>query len=156
MRYLRIGLALLACVLLSSPGTAGEHTATPGSITFLATTPLNGAAASRTFTISNPSLAFAQANLEVTRVRAAGTDLTLTCKSSVGGAAPTAVRTTCSWDAAGVCTSQTATQKSSTSTSEVLAWEVRVLGWRRTDCTLASTSANGSDTAAVVGGMVTY
>jgi hypothetical protein len=155
MRYLRIALAVIACVLLSPPTTAAPHTGTPAAITFLAATALNGSAASRTFTISNPKLEFAIANLEVTRVRNAGIDLTLTCKSGVTSSAPTAVRGTCSFDAAGVCTHVTATMKSGTSASEVLAWQVDILGWQRTDCTLASTSANGSDTAAVVGRLVT-
>ncbi len=155
MRTVRLALALLAVLFLSPVATAGGAHLGDNVQTFLATTALNGTAASRTFTINNPGLQFALANLEITRVRAAGADLTLTCKSSVTSSAPTAQRTTCSFDSTGVCTSVTATLKSGTSASEVLAWQVGILGWQRTDCTLASTSANGSDTVAVVGRLVT-
>lgn len=144
-------LLLLAGAVRADAAALGEQT------TFLATAALNGSAASLTFTINNPNGAYTYANLELVRTRVAGSDLTMTCKSTTNGisSAPTATRGVCTYDASGVCTQLTATRKSSTSVTETLPWTVNILGWTRTDCTVASTGAGVTDTIAVTGRMVT-
>lgn len=115
---------------------------------------MNGSAASRTFTITNPKGGYAYANLEIARTRSAGTDFTMTCVSTVGTGVPVAQRTVCTYDSSGLCTSSTATQTSTTSVTENLAWVVGILGWTRTDCVVASAAANGSDLVTIIGNMV--
>lgn len=117
---------------------------------------LDGAASTRTFTITNPRGRFSIANLEVNRIRASGTDLTMTCKStSRASTTPTATREICTYDSNGICVSKTATMKSTTSVSEIKAWPVNILGWERTDCVLTSTAAAAGDKATVTGRKVT-
>lgn len=117
---------------------------------------LSGAEATRDFTIDNPRGRFAFVNLKVSRTRSTGTDLTMTCKSTTrSSTTPTATRTICTYDTAGVCISKTAQLKSTTSSTETLAWRVDILGWERTDCVLASSSAGAGDKATVTGRKVT-
>lgn len=148
--FRRLALLFLALAAPAYAATLSEQK------TYLAAAALNGSAASLTFTISNPNGAYSYANLELTRVRVSGTDLTMTCKSTTNGSsAPVGTRGVCTYDAAGVCTEITATRKSATSSSETLPWIVNIHGWTRTDCTLASTAAGATDTIAVAGRMVT-
>lgn len=158
----RIILALVLLVAVPSVSRASLSVETLHAVnnpstatTYLATTALNSAASALTFRLTNPGGQYAMANIEITRTRVAGTDLTLTCKSSTTpGGTPTAVRTTCSYDASGVCLSSTATKKSGTSTTETLAWQINIRGWLVTDCTFASTAAGASDFVGAVGNMV--
>ena len=139
---------LIALAALAATTVGAEET-------YLRRQPLNGTAASLTFTISNGDGKYSYANIEVSRTRVAGTDLTLTCKSTTRkSTTPTAVRTKCDYDASGVCTSVTATLKSATSATEVLAWRVSVAGWERTDCTFASTAAGATDLVSATGRLV--
>lgn len=116
---------------------------------------LSGSAAGRTIRIDNPRGGYATAVLVVDRTRSAGTDLTMTCVSAIAAGAPAAVRGTCAYDSNGVCTFKPATWKAVTSASEVLEVRVDVLGRVRTDCTFASTSADGDDEVTVTGILVT-
>jgi hypothetical protein len=119
----------------------------------LTATALNGVA---TFTITNTDSQYYQANLEVARTRLAGTDLTMTCVSTTSRTAtPTAQRQDCEMaSSSATCTHYQTIWKSPTSSTETLAWEVKILGWYRTDCTFASTLAGGSDFVAVTGALV--
>lgn len=143
-------LLIIAALLSAGEAEVGDQETYGRRLT------LSGAASTRTFTINNPRGRFAFANLEVVRVRSAGTDLTMTCKSTTRtGTTPTATREVCIYDTAGICISTTATMTSSTSSSETKAWRVNILGWERTDCELASTSAGAGDKATVTGRKVT-
>ena len=141
---------LLIAAMLAAPVEVGPEETYGRRLT------LSGAASTRDFTITNTGGKYSFANLEVVRVRSAGTDLTMTCVSTTRtSTTPTAARTICTYDASGVCASATAQLKSATSASETLAWRVDVAGWERTDCTLASTSAGAGDLATVTGRKVT-
>jgi hypothetical protein len=169
MNRLIIALALVG--LLASPAfgqtNPSAYTVAPHNIspkggnravsygTLLDDIALNGAASVRTFSVNNQGGGFAYLNMEVVRTRVAGTDLTLTCLSTVReSTAPTAQRTTCTFDANGACTSKTATLQSTTSSTETLAWTVNVLGWLRTTCVFASTSAGATDKLTVYANVV--
>jgi hypothetical protein len=120
--------------------------------TVLASTALSGGPV---FTITNPGAGFAKAVLTMNRTRSAGTDMTMTCTQSRDGGTTKAKLQTCEFTAAsGTCTHYDVTWKSSTSSSEILSWEVTVLGQPLTYCTLASTSAD-TDTIVVTGMLVT-
>lgn len=143
LRFLTLGLLLGIALPAAAMPYISERT------TVLSAVALNASAGTRTFSIMNPSGAYLKANLEMQRTRVAGTDLTLTCVKTTSDttppATPTGVMTACVWDATGVCTSVTATLKSTTSVTETLAWELDISGYTRTDCTVASTSAGGTD-----------
>jgi hypothetical protein len=115
---------------------------------------LNAAAGARTFRLTNTGGSYAKANLVMKRTRVAGTDLTMTCTSSQDGGTTNATRQTCAYDSLGVCSHVTATWKSATSATETLGWEVRIAGWKITDCVVASTSAGGTDLLTVTGDLV--
>ncbi len=160
IRRLRLVVVSLALVVGAQAHAASMSEYT----TFLASTPLNGSANSRTFSIVNPTGTYATLRLEVKRTRAAGTDLTLTCISTndplqmsvaIGSLTDPGTRTTCAYDASGFCNSVTATYRSTTSVSETMLWSIDVLGYMRTDCTFASTAAGGSDFVQAKGRMVT-
>ncbi len=138
-------------ILLAALAAAGVGERTE----FIRRVALNGAAATRTITFDNSSHAYDKAVLEVWRTRAAGTDLTATCKGTVNPTAtPESVMGVCSYDASGVCTFSAGTLKSNTSTSEKLAWEVSLTGWAKVTCVFASTSAGASDLLTVTGRLV--
>ena len=118
--------------------------------TLLDTTLLSG---SPTFTISNPGAGYAVALLTMVRTRSAGTDLSMTCARSNDGFVSSAKVQICSY-AGGTCTHADVTWKSATSVTETLAWEVGILGWIQTKCTLTSTSAT-TDTIKVDASVVT-
>ena len=119
--------------------------------TLLATTALS---TGPTFTIENPGAGYAVANLTMIRTRNAGTDMTMTCTHTNDGGTTNPKVQVCSWSG-GTCTHADVTWKTSTSTTETLAWQVDILGWISTTCTLASTSSNSSDTIKVLGAVVT-
>lgn len=118
--------------------------------TLLDTTLLSG---SPTFTLNNPGAGYAVALLTMVRTRSAGTDMSMTCVRSNDGFITSAKVQICSY-AGGTCTHADVTWKSATSSTETLAWEVGILGWIQTTCTLTSTSAT-TDTIKVLGSMVT-
>lgn len=156
---MRLALSLVLVLLgaCASEGSAPLHKSNhpTAQTTFLAEVALNGSAASRTFTIDNTKGGYAYANLEIFRTRSAGTDFSMTCVSTTGTETPTAVRPTCSFDSSGVCELKTAQLNSETSSTEAWAIDLRILGWKSTDCTFVSTAAAAGDTVEVLGALVT-
>lgn len=127
-----------------------------GSITFLDLgTLLSSTALSTgpTFIIYNPGGMYKQANLIMARTRSAGTDMTMTCTRSLNNGTTKGTMQNCT-DSSGTCTHNTVTLKSPTSSTETLAWELTVLGWPYSQCTMASASSTGSDLLVVTGALI--
>lgn len=152
--------ALLAALsVVAAAPTGPTHYVSPkGSyLTLLNNIALNASAGTRTFSLTLAQVeGMANLVLTVNRTRHLGTDLTMTCTHSRDGGTTNAAYDTCEYTpGSGTCTYYPVTWKSPNSTSEVLTWEVRVLGYGAPTCVVASSSADGTDLLSVTGELVT-